>query len=173
MISSVAEVVAICGFVFGVACRLPPSLTILLLCGVFWVVIGWHFFWEIFYKRVIRRTEYEDITEYTDSACAIFCKRKLVPLLECLAFVMQLGTVIAVPILLAYTEDGYDNTDKFMSLYILIPVTLIIISFVWSGWIQKYLVEPNVRRITAQGKECVARLKSGKHYYIVDNYLLI
>ena len=180
MISSFAEVVAICGFVFGVACRLPPSLTILLLCGVFSVVIGWHFLWEVFYKIIVHRTgtadvahraeyanidhqtEYEDITDYTDGACAKFCKRKLVPLLECVAFLMQLGTVIAVPILLAYTEDGYDNTDKFMSLYILIPVTLTIISFVWSGWIQKYLVEPNVRRITAQGKECVARLKSGK-----------
>ena len=157
-----AEVVAICGFVFGVACRLPPSLTILLLCGVFWVVIGRHFFVEIFYKRIIRRTEYEDIDYSDDGMCVIFLKRKLVPLLECLAFLMQLGTLIAIPILLAYTEDGYDNTDKFMSLYILIPVTLTVISIVWSGWIQKHLVEPKVKRTTVQGKECVARLKSGK-----------
>ena len=117
---------------------------------------------EIFYKRIVRRTEYADIDDDDDGVCAVFCKRKLVPLLECMAFLMQLGTLIAIPILLAQTEDGYDNADKFMSLYILIPVTLTIMSIVWSGWIQKYLVEPKVKRLTVQGKECVARLKSGK-----------
>ena len=144
------------------ACKLPPSLTILLLSGVFWVVIARHFFWDIFYKRVIRRsTEYGDIDEYNSSAWSLFLKRKVVPFLEFIGFLMQLGALIAIPILLAHTENGYDNFDKFISVYILIPVTLTIISVVWSGWIQKYLVEPRVNR-TEIGEECIARLKSGR-----------
>ena len=72
MISSAAEVVAVCGFVFGVACKLPPSLTILLLNGVFWVVIARHFFWDIVrsrynHQRTSTYNQLHDIGEDLDS----------------------------------------------------------------------------------------------------------
>lgn len=168
--SSVAEVIAICGFVFGVACKLPPSLTILLLCGVFWFVIGRHFFWDILYKRVIHPSDqYDDIEDDTDGVCTVFFKRKVVPLLECVALLMQLGAVIAIPVLLAFTEDQYrGNNDQYMTMYILIPVTLTVLSIVWSGWLQKYLVEvKNSRRSTVQDEESVARMKSGNYLIII------
>ena len=155
-----------CGFVFGVACKLPPPLTILLLSGVFWVVIARHFFWDIFYKRVIRRSEYDDIDESDLGVCSLFLKRKMVPFLEFIALLMQVGALIAIPIILALVGNEYDNVDKFITLYILIPVTLTVISVVWSGWIQKYLVEPRIRNRTVNDKVCYARLKSGECYVI-------
>ena len=156
-----------CGFVFGVACKLPPPLTILLLSGVFWVVIARHFFWDIFYKRVIRRSEYDDIDENNQGAYSLLLKRKVVPFLEFIALLMQVGAVIAIPIILALTENNYDNVDKFISLYILIPVTLTIISVVWSGWIQQYLVEPRIKIRTVNDEVSIARLKSGEYYFII------
>ena len=163
LISSAAEVVAVCGFVFGVACKLPPSLTILLLSGVFWFVIGRHFFWDFFYKRIIRQTDYDDIEESIEGTYSLFLKHRLVPILECIAFLMQLSALIAVPILLAHTEDRYEGeNDSYMTMYVLIPVTLTVISIVWSGWLQNYLVKPKVKRATVHDNVCVARLKSGK-----------
>ena len=162
LVSSVVEVIAVCGFVFGVACKLPPPLTILLLSGVFWVVIARHFFWDIVYKRIIRRSEYDDIDESDTGVCVLFLKRKLVPFLEFIALLMQVGALIAIPIILGLSENDYDNADKFTTLYILIPVTLTVISVVWSGWIQKYLVEPRTRTTTVNDEMCYARLKSGE-----------
>ena len=169
LISSVVEVIAVCGFVFGVACKLPPPLTILLLSGVFWVVIARHFFWDIFYKRVIRHSEYDDIDESSTGGFTLFLKRKLVPFLEFIALLMQVGALIAIPIILRHleNENDYDNTDKFITLFILIPVTLTVISVVWSGWIQKYLVEPRIRSRTVNDEVCNARLKSGEYYVVV------
>lgn len=164
-ISSATEVVALCGFVFGVACKLPPSLTILLLNGVFWVVIARHLFWDILYKRNSRRaTEYHDLDEDSEGgAYNGFLKHKFVPVLEFVAFLMQLSALIAIPILLASTEDVYKNTDKYMTMFFLIPVTLSFLSVVWSGWLQKYLVEPRSKRHSLTGEPCIARMKSGKY----------
>lgn len=167
LVSSVVEVVAVCGFVFGVACKLPPPLTILLLSGVFWVVIARHFFWDICYKRVIRHAEYYDIDESNTGVCSLFLKRKLVPFLEFIALLMQVGALIAIPIILGLSENDYDNANKFTTLYILIPVTLTVISVVWSGWIQKYLVEPRIKSRTVRDEVCYARLKSGEYCVIM------
>ena len=165
MISSVAEVIAVCGFVFGVACRLPPSLTILLLSGVYWFVIARHIFCDLFCKQVVCRSgEFDDINENDQSCCSWFLRRMVVPFLEFIAFLMQLGALIAVPLLLAYTESDYDNNDKFLSLYIMIPVTLTVLSVVWSGWAQKHLVDPGAKRsvTVVHDKVYTARLKSGE-----------
>ena len=164
LISSVVEVIAVCGFVFGVACRLPPSLTILLLSGVFWFVIARHFFCDIFYKQVICcSAEFDNTDEKDQSCCPLFLKHKVVPFLELIAFLMQLGALIAIPYLLAYTESNYNGNNKFLTVYILIPVTLTALSVVWSGWAQKYLVEPGAKRGGVEhDKVRTARLKSGE-----------
>lgn len=92
----------------------------------------------------------------------MFLKHKLVPILECIAFLMQLGALVAIPVLLAHTEDKYEGrNDKYMTMYVLIPVSLTIVSVVWSGWLQKYLVEPRSKGSTVTGDPCMARLKSG------------
>ena len=163
LISSAAEVVALCGFVFGVACKLPPSLTILLLNGVFWVVIARHLIWDIAYKRIYHhKAGYHIVGEHCEERCTLYLKRRLVPLLEGFALLMQLGALIAVPIILAHTEDYYKNTDKYLTVYILIPITLTFISVVWSGWIQKYLMEPKSKKDVGTDKDCIARMKSGE-----------
>ena len=155
MLSSVVEVAAVCGFVFGVACKLPPSLTILLLNGVFWFVIGWHLVWKVYNRNI---TE-DDTDKYTKGKCFLCLKFKLVPLLEFVAFLMQLSVLIVIPILLAYTESIYKKSnDKHLAIYILIPVTLTCISMVWSGWLHKYFVEPKIKETVKD-----ARLKSGMY----------
>ena len=129
-------------------------------------MIGRHIFWDIFYKRATRGGQYDDIDDSNEGICTLFFKRKLVPVMVFFAFLMQLGAMIAVPVLLALTEDRYrgsDNYDRYMTMYILIPVTLTVLSIVWSGWIQYYLVEPRTKKTTVQGVEYVARMKSGKH----------
>ena len=163
LISSVAEVVAVSGFVFGIACKLPPSLVILLLNGVFWVVIARHFLWDILCKRINQinhqMTGYEDIDEYFDRKCTLCMKRRLVPLLELVAFLMQLGALISIPIILTHTEHIYNGKNK---MYFLIPITLTFISITWSGWLQKYFAKPGIRS-TETGERCTARLKSGEY----------
>lgn len=165
--SSAAEVIAICGFVFGVACKLPPSLTILLLNGVFWVVIARHLIWDIVYKRINHHIAgYRDVEEYRDGRLTLCLKRKLVPLLEGFALLLQLSALVAIPILLTFRKDT-DNgkSTRYLTVWFLIPVTLTIISVVWSGWLQKYLVEPRSKTpgATLMDETYIARLKSGEY----------
>ena len=164
MISSVVEVIAICGFVFGVACKLPPSLTILLLNGVFWVVIARHLIWDIAYKRINHHmTGYRDVEEYRDGRYTLCLKHKLVPLLEGFALLLQLSALVAISILLTYRKDKYNGKNtKYLTVCFLIPITLTVISVVWSGWLQKYLVEPR-SRVALMDENCIARLKSGEY----------
>ena len=164
LISSVAEVIAICGFVFGVACKLPPSLTILLLNGVCWVVIARHLIWDIAYKRINHHIAgYRDVEEYRDGRCTLCLKRKLVPLLEGFALMLQLSALVTIPILLTFRKDTDNGKNaKYLTVCFLIPVTLTLISVVWSGWLQKYLVK--ARSGTALTDEnSIARLKSGEY----------
>ena len=174
LLSSTAEVAALCGFVFGVACKLPSSLVILLLNGVVWVVIAQHLIWDIhvFYKKKHHRTENVDTenldTENLDTENLDTENLEInppigyvMPLMETIALLMQLSTLIAIPILLAFTEVNYENTDKYMTVYILIPITLTVISVVWSGWIQNYLVKPRSDEAKNDAKND-ARMKSGE-----------
>ena len=167
LISSVVEVIAICGFVFGVACKLPPSLTILLLNGVFWVVIARHLIWDIAYKRINHHIAgYRDVEEYRDGRYTLCLKRKLVPLLEGFALLLQLSALVAISILLTYRKDKYNGKNtKYLTVCFLIPITLTVISVVWSGWLQKYLVEPRLMRsrVALMDENCTARLKSGEY----------
>ena len=130
-------------------------------------MIGRHIFWDIFYKRVPHGAQYDCIDDGSEGICTTFFKHKLVPVMAFFAFLLQLGALIAIPVLLSLTEDQYKgshNNDRYLTMYILIPVTLTVLSIVWSGWIQKYLVEPRTRKTTVQGVEHVARIKSGKVY---------
>ena len=93
--------------------------------------------------------------------CFLCLKFKLVPLLEFVAFLMQLSALIAIPILLAHTENVYkENSDKHLAIYILIPITLTCISTVWSGWLHKYVIEPRKKE---NNKDASYRLKSGMY----------
>jgi len=94
----------------------------------------------------------------SDEHCTFCLKYKLILPLEFIALLMQLCALFTIPILLAHTENNFKNADKYMTLYILIPITLTIISVVWSGWLQKYIM----LSVTENEKSCNARLKSGK-----------
>jgi len=161
ILTSVFEVAAICGFVFGVACKLPPGLTILVLNGVFWFVIAKHFFWDMFSQR---RHGYNQIeNQYVEEGiCTKIFKQKVLPVLELFGFILQVGALIAIPILLSETEDEYKNDEYHPSTLILLPVTLSLVSLLWSGWLQEKLMESGSQRVTVQDEVGTARLKAGQ-----------
>ena len=160
ILTSIFEVATICGFVFGVACKLPPGLTILVLNGVFWFVIAKHFFCDMFCQR---RRGYGEINNQYDEEgiCTKTFKQKIVPVLELFGFILQVGALIAVPILLSVTENGYTKDNYHPSTLILLPVTLSLVSLLWSGWVQEKLMESRSQRVTVQDEVGTARLKAG------------
>ena len=151
LVSSTFEVVALCGFVFGVASKLPPSLTILLLNGVFPFAIAKHLFCPK--GKCCFQTE-SCGSENTGRESTTCLKHILIPLLETIAFLMQLGALMAIPILL-YVEDMYN--DEYLTV-LMIPVTLTVISVVWSSRKKKKLVGAN----SAEALDNI-RMKSGNY----------
>ena len=78
---------------------------------------------------------------------------------EVVAFLVQLGVVVAaIPAVLDIKEN------KDISILIILPLSLLFISFVWSGWIQK--------RAYSKTQEGSARLKAGKSN-LVDSVMLM
>ena len=156
--TSFVEVCALCGFVFGVACRLPPSITILILNGCFCFPIGRYLICQLtnVYKRGISEQSPKGYWKY------------LLMILELLALFMQLGVLVCTPILLSM-EKFYSPSEKskryVTATYILIPISLILISIVWSGWIQKIITRPSTKQCTGghDKKLKTARYKTGKY----------
>ena len=183
---------ALCGFVFGVACKLPPSLTILILNGCFCFPICRYLIYQATTCRHIyhgghghnrsshnkngyipisndnnMETEQPDDND-TEQNTEIEqkspkgCLKHLLISLTILGFLMQLGALVSIPILLSensiFSPSGRLK-HNVVATYILIPVSLLIISIVWSGWIQNVIIRTSHSNNTA-------RLKAGS--YITD-----
>ena len=109
------------------------------------------------YPHRHRKQGYESIssdsTGTKDSSSKQYLKRVLRITLELLGFLMQLGALASIPVLLSlehfYVPSGKANYS-ITATYILIPVSLCIISIVWSGWIQKLIMRPSGNRKTAK-----------------------
>ena len=94
----------------------------------------------------------------------------LLTILELLAFLMQLGVLVAIPILLALTKyfSPSGNVEHYViATYILLPISLCVISFVWSGWVQNQAMKPSVANPQNEAKKSsdakhTARFKTGK-----------
>ena len=192
LITSFTEVCALCGFVFGVACKLPPSLTILILNGCFCCPIGCYLTRKVIKRfRKIRNsysplilknadaengterladndqqsefnTSQETATEQQESK---EWKSFIIPFItttcETFGFIIQLSVLVSIPILLSmeqYFSPSGRTKHNFVATYILIPVSLILISVVWSGWVQHRITEPSGQH--KHGR--TARYKTGK-----------
>ena len=180
--------VALCGFVFGVACRLPPALTILLLNGCFCFPIGaylvrrklcsclnslkslqststqnygqsngnYHQF------RDSESVELNNVTNTSQQSTtgSVGCN-VITFILEALGFLMQFGVLVTIPILLTLEESR--SRVYYIAVIILLPISLFLLSFVWSGWavIQK--------KTTRHGKVIHGsdRLKAGRKTYVI------
>ena len=60
---------------------------------------------------------------------------------------MQFGALVSIPLLLSNEHFfvPFEETEHYIiATYILIPVSLFIISVVWSGWIQKAIITSSV-----------------------------
>ena len=94
-----------------------------------------------------------DNTGTKNSSSKRYLKHILRTILELLGFLMQLGALASIPVLLSlehfYVPSGKANYH-ITATYILIPVSLCIISVVWSGWIQKLIMRPSGNRKTAK-----------------------
>ena len=179
MLASVFEVFTLCAFVFGVACKLPPSLTILVLNGCFCFPIGRYLFHQVTSRKQRHQNHiHNGYTEISDDDEQLHTETEenlentheqqtehqtlkrplkyLLTILESSGFVLQSGALVGVAVLLA-TSFSPSGAVKhyFVATYILIPVSLFIISVVWSGWIQSYTIKSSDANSTA-------RYKSGK-----------
>ena len=188
MITSIIEVFTLCGFIFGAACKLPPSLTILIMNGCFCFPIGRYFIHQL--RGINAKVRKHDNKKYepigsdgSNSAATEHLPLKVqcaVITLEVLGFIMQLGALVSIPVLLS-TEHYYFPSGKanhyITATYILIPVSLCVISILWSGWIQKLIMrasdnnnnakQPLNNEMTELERTSVdddetARLKTGK-----------
>ena len=93
----------------------------------------------------------------------------LCTIMESIAFLMQLGALVSIPVLLSmdhFFEPSEISKHYFTATYILIPLSLLSISVVWCGWIQDRIMRPlNVNNITGQSSSdkgsIIARYKTG------------
>ena len=77
----------------------------------------------------------------------------LLTVLESFAFLLQLGALIGIPIVLSISNSPSGSVKHYIvATYILLPVSLCIISFVWSGWIQKEVMKSSDDNVTARYK---------------------
>ena len=184
---------------FGVACKLPPSLTILILNGCFCFPIGCCAVRGVLicgyelknvdcsYMPVLNSngsdsdtetetTENEQQSQSNNEENTCINKESLRRLLkglrtimESIAFLMQLGALVSISVLLSiehFFEPSEISKHYFTATYILIPLSLLSISVVWSGWIQDRIMRSsNVNNTTGQsssGKGSItARYKTG------------
>ena len=203
MITSIIEVFTLCGFIYGAACKLPPSLTIFIMNGCFCFPIGYYLIHQLRginantrkhgnkkYKRIRSVGSGSAATEDLPlkGKCALITS-------EVLGFIMQLGALVSIPVLLA-TEHFYFPSGKanhyITATYILIPLSLSVISILWSGWIQKLIMRASGNDMplsnettnselerTSVDDDKTARLKTGSyvnkinaysHEYFVNSY---
>ena len=167
LVTSCFEVCAICGFIYGAACKLPPSLTIPLMNGCFFFPILSYLINQIYVCCNHQRRGYSKIGENVH-------RSKKLCLFASVGFLMQLGGLVSIPILLSnHFFVPSEETERYViATYILIPVSLFIISIVWSGWIQKKIITSSVNNTdttsvdaaeneTTNKKVQTARYKSG------------
>ena len=188
MATSIVEVLTLCAFVFGVACKLPPSLTILILNGCFLYPIGRYLVHQVMNhkQRHLNHRNYESNQSHrngyaslpgsdeqhtqteenlengqeqqTDQQMSKKYLKYVCIVLEISGLVLQLGALVGVPIVLSkfFSPSGAVK-NRIVATYILIPVSLFIISFIWSGWTQSYTIK------SSDGNSN-ARYKTGKQY---------
>ena len=170
MATSIVEVVTLCGFVFGVACKLPPALAILILNGCFCFPIGRYLLYKTTnhsrqqpsqngYLQIPDNNNEQNMGNTNQRQSPKRYLKYLLTVLELSGLLIQLGALVTIPILLS--EKHYFSPSRRLSkshivaTYILLPVLLCIVSFVWSGWIQKKTMESSDGKLTA-------RFKTGK-----------
>jgi len=171
------EVAALCGFVFGVACKLPPALTILVLNGCFCFPIGAFLTRRKLFGCLNSSTssrlkstqpidsnyhqfqesgsdELSNATETRQQQPPTVVHNIITTILEAMGFFMQFGTLIVIPILLNAEERFY-----YIAVIILLPISLFFLSFVWSGWVVMQ------KKVTRHGKNIYGgdRLKAGRN----------
>ena len=194
MVTSVIEVLTLCGFVFGVACKIPPSLTILILNGCFCFPIGHYLIYQANNCKERIQGKLYSQQHHLDGYCRVTDinnnkmqpvqhlpsnakedkskKRYFLRMFELFGFLMQLGVLVSIPIVLS-NENYFSPSGRIrhyaVATYILIPVSLSVISFVWSGWIQSKSMRASgandiMKSLNNQEDE-TARLKTGNYTY--------
>ena len=203
MVTSVIEVLTLCGFVFGVACKIPPSLTILILNGCFCFPIGRYLIYQAnnynckeriqgkLYSQQRHLDGYHRVTDINSNSNHKMQPVQHMPsnsnedkskkrylkyflrMFELFGFLMQLGVLVSIPVVLS-NENFFSPSGRIkhyaVATYILIPVSLSVISFVWSGWIQSKSMRAsgandNIMKSLNNEEDETARLKTGNYTY--------
>ena len=138
---------------------------------------------------------YESLpSDDADSSSKRYLKCILTTTSETLGFIMQLSALVSIPVLLSinyFYEPSGKGKHHITATYFLIPVSLGIISFVWSGWIQKIIIRYSGSKTAKElmykrkgsevadlentcelpsGDDKTARFKAGKYIYACFYY---
>ena len=157
LIFSAVEVLAISVFVFLVLSYLPPDVSILLLNGVFVVQI----IIDIFHTPC--RPHQRD-SELPKKPNKILGKVRVIfenKFTKLLALGLQLAGIISLAIYLGTSLHDEQDSDTYMKALrpiITFPLVLIVMSFIWSDWIQKLLAKAKAKTAIFHS----ARYKSSK-----------
>ena len=152
LIFSAVEVLAISVFVFLVLSYLPPDVSILLLNGVFVVQI----IIDIFHtpcRPHQRDSERPKKPNKILGIVRVIFENKFTKLL---ALGLQVAGIISLAIYLGISLQHSDM--KALQPIIAFPLVLIVMSFIWSDWIQKLLAKAKVKTAIIHS----ARYKSSK-----------
>ena len=88
------------------------------------------------------------------------CTSETTTILEVLGFLIQLSVLVEVPILMASEfKENRIYQHNYVAVLILLPVSLLLLSFVWSGWI---VIQNKEKRVGGKIKYGGDRLKSGR-----------
>ena len=150
------EVLAISVFVFLVLSYLPPDLSILLLNGVFVVQIIIDSFNTPCRpnddSELHRRIMSKKLNKILGIVRVIFENKTT----KLLALGLQLTGIVGLGIYLGI--NLYDGDVNTLQPVIAFPLVLIMMSLIWSNWIQKLLAKPKMKPDTFHS----ARYKSSK-----------
>lgn len=157
------EVLAISIFVFLVLCYLPPDVSILLLNGLFVVQISIDVYHTHCIPSSTHRHGYDEI-ELPESLRSERLKRisevvRMIfenRIIKLIALGLQFGGIVGLAIYIGLTMNA-GGDGKILRVVIAFPLVLLVMSFIWSNWVQK-LIAATKNRVggfrTARYKSC-------------------
>jgi len=136
LITSIIEVFTLCGFVFGVACKLPPSLTILILNGCFCFPISYYLIYQANNYRCKGQAQEQRYLQISEQQSLKNRSKYLLTALELLGFLMQLGALVCIPVLLSENHFFTIRESKTLCYcYICFNPSLTLCYFYYMVWL--------------------------------------